>query len=91
MDHINVVVPDPRALFSFLADQLELPVAWSFTRYPSFASGGVALGLNIEPVMYAPTRKPRAPLDSGLFALAFEPEPIEAARGELAGSPARAP
>jgi hypothetical protein len=27
IDHLNVVVPDPRALFSFLADRLELPVA----------------------------------------------------------------
>jgi catechol 2,3-dioxygenase-like lactoylglutathione lyase family enzyme len=84
IDHVNVVVPDPHALFSFLADRLELPVAWSFTRFPSFASGAVALGLNLEPVRYAPTRKPRAPLDSGLFALAFEPEPTASARAELA-------
>jgi hypothetical protein len=84
IDHVNVVVPDPRALFLFLADRLELPVAWSFTRFPSFASGAVALGVNLEPVRYAPTRKSRAPLDSGLFAVAFEPEPIASARAELA-------
>jgi hypothetical protein len=84
IDHLNLVVPDPRALFSFLADRLELPVAWGFTRFPSFASGAVALGVNLEPVRYAPTRRPRAPLDSGLFALAFEPQAIESARAELA-------
>jgi hypothetical protein len=84
IDHLNLVVPDPRALFSFLADQLELPVAWGFTRFPSFASGAVALGVNLEPVRYAPTRKSRSPLDSGLFALAFEPQAIESARVELA-------
>jgi catechol 2,3-dioxygenase-like lactoylglutathione lyase family enzyme len=83
IDHLNVIVPDAEALFSFLADRLELPVAWGFTRFPSFASGAVALGVNFEPVRYAPTRKPRAPLDSGLFAIAFEPEPIESARAEL--------
>jgi catechol 2,3-dioxygenase-like lactoylglutathione lyase family enzyme len=84
IDHLNLVVPDPEALFRFLADRLELPVLWGFTRFSSFASGGVAVGVNLEPVRYAPTRKPRAPLDSGLFAIAFEPEPIESARAELA-------
>jgi hypothetical protein len=52
-------------------------------RFPGFASSGIALGLNLEPVRYAPSQKPRAPLDGGLFALAFEPEPIELARAEL--------
>jgi hypothetical protein len=84
IDHLSIVVPEPRALFSFLANRLELPVAWNFTRFPGFESGAVALGLNLEPVRYAPSRKPRSPLDGGLFAIAFEPEPIELARAELA-------
>jgi hypothetical protein len=79
-----MVVPNPETLFSFLANRLELPIAWNFTRFPGFASGAVALGLNLEPVRYAPSRKARAPLDGGLFALAFEPEPIPLARAELA-------
>ncbi|MGH2978882.1 MAG: VOC family protein [Solirubrobacterales bacterium] len=84
VDHINVRVPDPRALFSFLTETLELPVAWPWRRFPGFASGGAALGINLEPVAYAPGRRVRAPEDGGLYAIAFEPEPIHTAAKELA-------
>lgn len=84
IDHVNVVVPDPRGLFRALTERFELPVAWPFTRFPSFESGAAGLGINIEAVRYAPGRPSPAPDDAGLYAIALEPEPLAEARAELA-------
>ena len=45
IDHVNVVVPDPLGFFRLLTEQFELPVAWPFTRFPSFESGAAGLGI----------------------------------------------
>lgn len=84
IDHVNVVVPDPRRLFGVLTERFELPVAWPWTRFPSFESGAAAAGINVEAVRYAPGRPSPAPEDAGLYAIAFEPEPLREARAELA-------
>ena len=84
IDHLNVVVPDPRGLFRVLTERFELPVAWPFTRFPSFESGAAGLGINIEVVRYAPGRPSPAPENAGLYAIAFEPEALTEARAELA-------
>ncbi len=83
IDHVNVVVPDPRAFLRVLTEQFELPVAWPFMRFPSFASGAAAIGINVEPVRYAPGHPSPAGDYAGLYAIAFEPEPLDQARGEL--------
>ncbi|MET0648987.1 MAG: hypothetical protein ABW208_20450 [Pyrinomonadaceae bacterium] len=44
LDHLLARVEDPRRLFDTLTKTLGLPVAWPFRSYPSFHSGGVALG-----------------------------------------------
>jgi Glyoxalase/Bleomycin resistance protein/Dioxygenase superfamily len=82
VDHLNIPVPDPQELFSFLTERLQLPVAWNFVRMPGFESGGAAVGITLEPMRYAPNRR-SAPEKGALFAIAFEPEPIEDAAREL--------
>jgi hypothetical protein len=84
IDHVNVVVPDPLGLFRVLTERFELPVAWPYTRFPSFESGAAGLGINIEAVRYAPGRPSPAGAYAGLYAIAFEPEPLAEARAELA-------
>jgi hypothetical protein len=84
IDHVNVVVPDPLGFFRVLTEQFALPVAWPFTRFPSFESGAAALGINIEAVRYAPGRPSPVREDAGLYAIACEPEALADARAELA-------
>jgi hypothetical protein len=42
------------------------------------------LGIGHEPITYAPGRRTAVPPGAGLFAIAFEPEPLDQALGELA-------
>jgi hypothetical protein len=84
LDHVNIVVPRPRALFDFLTEQLRIPIERPWARFPAFESGQAMLGIGHEPITYAPGRQTGVPSDAGIFALAFEPEPIERARQELA-------
>ena len=71
-------------LTGVLTERFELPVAWPFTRFPSFESGAAGLGINIEAVRYAPGRFSPVPEDAGLYAIVFEPETLAEARAELA-------
>jgi hypothetical protein len=84
LDHVNIVVPRPRALFDFLTRQLRIPIERPWARFPAFESGQAMLGIGHEPITYAPGRQTGVPVDAGLFALAFDPEPIQLARQELA-------
>ena len=84
LDHVNIVVPRPRALFDFLTQQLSIPIERPWARFPAFESGQAMLGIGHEPITYAPGRRTGVPMDAGLFALAFEPESIQRVRPELA-------
>jgi hypothetical protein len=49
VDHVYVPLEDPLRAFTYLTEQLELPVAWPLSDYGVFTSGGVSLGnLNLE-------------------------------------------
>jgi len=49
LDHVFAVVNDPPRALRFMNETLELPLAWPYADYGSFASGGVNLGnLNLE-------------------------------------------
>jgi hypothetical protein len=85
VDHVNIVVPDPRALFDLFTRRLEIPIERPWARFPAFESGQAMLGIGHEPITYAPGRRTSVPRDAGLFAIAFEPEPLEHALPELAG------
>jgi len=54
VDHILIQTSDAKYLFDFLADTLQLPVAWPLADYSGFTSGGVAAGnVNIEVLRFA--------------------------------------
>jgi hypothetical protein len=49
VDHIYVVVPDAKAAYRVLTENLELPSIWAYASYGNFASGSVSFGnINIE-------------------------------------------
>ena len=84
IDHLNIVVPRPRALFDVLTQRLQIPIERPWARFPAFESGQAMLGIGHEPITYAPGRATAVPADAGFFAIAFEPEPLEQALPELA-------
>jgi hypothetical protein len=81
LDHLIARVEDARSLFDTLTGRLGLPVAWPLASYPSFQSGGVALGnLYLEIMQCGPRRESHA----GRFcAIAYEAPPIDEAVREL--------
>ena len=84
IDHVNIVVPRPKALFDFLTGRLDLPIERPWARFSAFESGQAMLGIGHEPITYAPGRRTGVPADAGFFAIAFEPEPLDRALSELA-------
>lgn len=84
IDHLNIVVPRPRALFDLLTQRLQIPIERPWARFPAFESGQAMLGIGHEPIAYAPGRATAVPPDAGFFAIAFEPEPLDRALPELA-------
>ncbi len=83
IDHIMVSSTDPKKLFALLTETFQLPVAWPFSEYGAFASGGVALGnVNLE-ILKAPQSSPAA-LKQRFSGFALEPGPLPASLAELA-------
>ncbi len=86
VDHILVECGDPRALFSFFADTLQLPVAWPLADNQGYASGGLGVGnVNLEVFRYADQKNaPARRIPQAHYAgLAFEPYPLSNALGEM--------
>ena len=82
LNHVVARVDDARAVFSLFTETLGLPVAWPLASYPSFQSGGVALGnLYLEIMQCGPGREPSG--GGRLCAVAFEAPGIEQAVEEL--------
>jgi hypothetical protein len=79
VDHILIESGDPKALFSFFADMLQLPVAWPVSENQGYVTGGVGAGnVNLELFRYADTKGasiPRNP-QARYSGLAFEPYPL---------------
>jgi hypothetical protein len=73
VDHILVESRDPKALFSFFADTLQLPVAWPLTENKEYITSGIGAGnLNLELFRY-PGRRMSA---TNFYGIAFEPYPL---------------
>ena len=67
-----------------LTERLGLPAGIPVTRLPGWQSGAVVLGsVGLEVIRPAPGRRVGVPLDQGIFGIALEPEPLEAAIAEL--------
>jgi hypothetical protein len=87
IDHILIRVNDPRRLFSFFADTLQLPVAWPVATYKGFTSGGVGVGnVNVEVIRLDDGKDspPAEPADARLIGFAFEPYPLADSLRKLA-------
>ncbi len=86
VDHILVESGDPKALFSFFADTLQLPKAWSLAENNGFISGGIGAGdVNLEVFRYADQKKKaaRKTAEARFSGLAFEPYPLSKSLHEL--------
>lgn len=82
VDHVLIEAHDASALFSLLAETLQLPIAWPMADYGGFASGGVFLGnVNLEVVKASSARAFEH--DARFKGLALEPEPLDACLAEL--------
>ena len=75
VDHVLLEATQARELFTLASQALELPVAWPFTDYGGFASGGVSLGnVNLEVLSAAPRGEGPS---ARLRGLALEPQALE--------------
>ena len=86
IDHVLIKTSDPKYLYSFFTDTLQLPIAWPIATYNGFTSGGVAFGnVNIEVIRFAGTND--SPHDgriqAQLVGFAFEPSPLADSLREL--------
>ena len=54
IDHIMIRMGDPRELFTFFAETLQLPIAWSLTSpRPGVMTGGIGFGnVNVEAIQF---------------------------------------
>jgi|WetSurSiteA1Bulk_404760.scaffolds.fasta_scaffold13098_2 hypothetical protein len=79
VDHILIESGDPKTLFSFFADILQLPIAWPVSENQGYVTGGVGAGnVNLELFRYADTKRDsilRNP-QARYAGLAFEPYPL---------------
>lgn len=73
IDHVGVRARDPRPLFSFFCDVLQLPVAFPYTEYANYTSGSVALGNCFLEIMRfgAPLQNSVTHNQAGYFILGF--------------------
>lgn len=82
VDHLLLVSPAATRIFETLTVDLRLPVAWPFTSFGGFSSGGVALGnVNLEVIAAPPNSTTQG--TTRFSGLALEPEPLSAALAEL--------
>lgn len=89
VDRILIESGDPKALFAFFSDDLQLPEAWPIAESQEHVSGGLGAGnVNIEIYRYAQpgTREARKPAAAGFAGLALEPYPLKNALRELKAS-----
>lgn len=71
VDHILLTPEDPRGLFDFFTQDLQLPTAWQYQKYGNFASGGVFAGnVNLESMILHPGA---INTPSKIVGIAFEP------------------
>ncbi len=85
VDRIQIESSEPKALFDFFADTLQLPVAWPITEHPTYISGCVSTGdVNLELYRYVGRKDSRGSSSVARFTgLAFEPYPLEDSLQEL--------
>ncbi len=86
VDRIFVESTDPKALFNFFADVLQLPPAWPISENQGSITAGIGAGnVNLELFRYAERKENRASTlpEAHYSGLAFEPYPLADALKEL--------
>ena len=84
VDHLVINSEDPKKLFELMTGTLGLPVAWPFTEYPGFATGGVQVGnVNIEVLHFGPASNAAEP-KAFLYGIVLEPYPLAQSVPDLA-------
>lgn len=81
IDHIMIRTGDPRELYAFFADTLQLPIAWPLTSpRAGVMTGGVGFGnVNVEAIQVPGQTDPRP----RLLGFAFEPSALDESLREL--------
>jgi catechol 2,3-dioxygenase-like lactoylglutathione lyase family enzyme len=81
IDHIMIRTGDPRELYAFFAETLQLPIAWPMTSpRPGVMTGGVGFGnVNIEAIQFPGQTDPRP----RLVGFALEPSALDESLIEL--------
>jgi catechol 2,3-dioxygenase-like lactoylglutathione lyase family enzyme len=81
IDHIMIRTGDPRELYSFFAETLQLPIAWPMTSpRAGVMTGGVGFGnVNVEAIQVPGQTDPRP----RLLGFAFEPSALDESLIEL--------
>lgn len=81
IDHIMIRTGDPRELYAFFAETLQLPIAWPMTSpRPGVVTGGVGFGnVNVEAIQLPGQTDPRP----RLVGFAFEPSSLDESLIEL--------
>lgn len=77
VDHLLIVAPDAQGLVSLMAETFQWPVAWPFTNYGGFASGGLSLGnVNLEILQARSPRTGPGASEARFTGFALEPVPL---------------
>jgi hypothetical protein len=95
MDHVTIATTDSAGLFAFFTEGLGLPVAWPYTQYPGFSSGGVQAGnVNLETLGMTVQGSSSKQSGADIYGVVFEPDgdlakitPELKARGAEPGKP----
>ena len=80
IDHIMIRTGDPREVFAFFTDVLQLPIAWPLDTREGVISGGAGFGnVNVEAIQFPG----QADSATRLVGFAFEPGPLDTVLNEL--------
>ncbi len=85
VDHVTISCTNPEALFDTFTQTLGLPVAWSFSAYPGFSTGGVYAGnVNLETLKFDTQEgSPAMPSFTFLYGIVFESYPLDQVTSEF--------
>src|SRR5688500_2634388 len=80
IDHIMIRTGQPREVFAFFTDVLELPIAWPMDTRAGVTSGGAGFGnVNVEAIQFPD----QTAAEAKLVGFAFEPGPLDTVLNEL--------
>ena len=83
VDHVAISSEDPAALYRLFTGPLGLAVAWPYSKYPGFSTGGVHAGnVNLESLHFGPPANTSTP-GAIYYGIVLEPYPLAQSVPEL--------